>query len=78
MIRSSQSSIVSMRSWCYLYPIETYIDVVRTALRPGGRLLVDVNKKQGGLVALRQHLPQAELVSERQDLVRCLYTKAAE
>lgn len=67
--------IVSVRSWCYLYPIETYIDVVRDRLRPGGRLLVDVHKKLGGLAALREFLPDASLVSERQDLVRCLYAK---
>jgi len=73
--RSEYDLIVSVRSWCYLYPVETYIETARTALRPGGILLVDVNKKLGGLAALREHLPDAHLVSDRQDLVRCLYTK---
>lgn len=69
--------IVSMRSWCYLYPIETYIEVVRTALRPGGIFFVDVHNNLGGLAALRAYLPAATLVSERQDLVRCRYVKMA-
>lgn len=75
---SGYDLIVSVRSWCYLYPIDTYIDLVHTALRPGGRLLVDVNKKLGGLAALQEHLPSAQLVSDRQDLIRCLYVNDAD
>ncbi len=67
--------IISIRSWCYLYPIETYIGVVHGRLRPGGRLVVDVNKSIGGLAALQEHLPDARLISNRQDLERCLYVK---
>ena len=70
--------IVSIRSWCYLYPIETYIGVVHERLRPGGRLVVDVNKNLGGLVALQEHLPEARLISDRQDLERCLYVKSGD
>ena len=77
MSRSGYDLIVSIRSWCYLYPIETYVDVVKTGLRPGGRLLVDVSKNLGGLATLREYLPDANLVSERQDLVRCLYVKSS-
>lgn len=77
LYKNKYDLIVSMRSWCYLYPIETYIEVVRTALRPGGTFLVDVHKNLGGLAALCAYLPDATLVSERQDLVRCLYVKTS-
>ena len=75
LTRASYDLIVSVRSWCYLYPIETYIDVARDRLRPGGRLIVDVGKKRGGLQALHQFLSDATLISDRQDLVRCLWIK---
>lgn len=40
--------IVSIRSWAHHYPAETYIELAKTALLPGGRVIVDVRHPRKG------------------------------
>lgn len=45
--------VISLLSWGHHYPIETYLGPVRAAMRPGGRVIVDVRKGTGGEETLR-------------------------
>lgn len=35
-------NIISLLSWGWHYPVETYLDLARRILRPGGRLILDI------------------------------------
>lgn len=35
-------NVVSFLSWCWHYPAAAYLERVRTCLRPGGRIVVDI------------------------------------
>ncbi|MGK0448192.1 MAG: SAM-dependent methyltransferase, partial [Polaribacter sp.] len=44
--------IISIISWGFHYPVETYLDEVFDNLKPGGTLIVDVRKDSNGLELL--------------------------
>ena len=70
--------VVSMRSWAYLYPLSTYLDVVLAALKPGGVLILDVAKERGGIAHLKDHVANATRIRDLADLERCLVIKDAD
>jgi SAM-dependent methyltransferase len=45
-------NVVSLISWGWHYPVETYLEPVTEALRPGGRLILDLRPGQYGEKAL--------------------------
>jgi SAM-dependent methyltransferase len=40
--------VISLISWGFHYPVETYLDEVYDLLKPGGKLIIDVRKGSGG------------------------------
>jgi SAM-dependent methyltransferase len=40
--------VISLISWGFHYPVETYLEQAHALLRAGGRLILDVRKGQGG------------------------------
>jgi SAM-dependent methyltransferase len=55
--------VISLLSWGFHYPVSTYLPLVERCLRPGGRLILDVRKGQGGLEALSRSLRQVAIIS---------------
>lgn len=47
--------VISMKSWGHHYPIETYADLARRVLTPGGRVIVDIRNGTGGAKFLRKN-----------------------
>jgi len=44
--------VLSIRSWGYHYPVETYLEDAWCALDDGGRLILDIRRGTGGMEAL--------------------------
>ena len=40
--------VISLISWGFHYPVETYLEEVYGLLKPGGKLIIDVRKGSGG------------------------------
>ena len=45
--------VISLFSWGFHYPVSTYLPLVKTVLHPGGRLILDIDKRNDGSAALR-------------------------
>jgi len=54
--------VISLISWGYHYPLETYLEDVFACLRPGGRLVVDLRKNTGGEQMLSTRFARAKLI----------------
>lgn len=62
--------VISLLSWGFHYPTETYLELAARVLRPGGRLVLDVRKNHGlaallerfSLVAVVRDTPKFERV----------------
>src|SRR5690606_38151004 len=48
-------SVVSLISWGWHYPVSTYLEPVRSALPPGGRLILHIRPRTGGEEELRRY-----------------------
>lgn len=48
-------NVVSLISWGWHYPVSTYLEPVRRALPPGGRLILDIRPRTGGEEELRRY-----------------------
>lgn len=53
-IDRSLDLVISMISWGFHYPVETYLERVHALLRPGGTLILDVRKQTVGLDLIAQ------------------------
>ncbi len=62
--------IVSLISWGFHYPLETYLNRVCELLGGGGMLIVDVRKGTGGLELLRRKLGQVSVLHEEERFQR--------
>ena len=69
--------VVSLLSWGFHYPVSTYLPLVGRCLRPGGRLILDVRKGQGGLDALDRQLGYIETLSSTAKADRVCYEMPA-
>lgn len=47
--------VVSLISWGWHYPVQAYLKAVAAALRPGGRLILDLRERTRGELALRPY-----------------------
>jgi len=65
--------IVSLLSWGFHYPVSTYLALVERCLRPGGRLIIDLRRGQGGLDELDQRLWCVEILSSSVKFDRACY-----
>ena len=64
--------VISIRSWGFIYPLATYMELVQATIKPGGVVIVDVHKDQGGVGALRAHFPAARAIGGTRILERCM------
>lgn len=56
--------VLSLLSWGYHYPVETYLASVQARLRPGGVVILDVRKRTDGIDRLRQAFRRVEVLQE--------------
>lgn len=54
--------VVSLISWGFHYPVETYLDEVYALLKPGGKLIIDVRKGSGGEKLIEQKFGNIEFI----------------
>jgi SAM-dependent methyltransferase len=66
--------IISLISWGFHYPVNTYLDQAYNILRPGGRLIIDVRKGTDGEELLKQKFGSVEVLSEAKKH-RCVLVK---
>jgi SAM-dependent methyltransferase len=55
---------ISLISWGFHYPAETYLDRVYELLRPGGHLILDLRKGTGGEDTVRRRFGEMRLLHE--------------
>jgi hypothetical protein len=55
--------IVSLYSWGFHYPIETYLNKVKQSLGNEGGVIIDVRKDTGGIGELRRNFDQLETIT---------------
>jgi SAM-dependent methyltransferase len=71
--------VISIISWGFHYPVDTYLTEVLRILKPGGSLILDVRRNTGGLELLHDHFDTVSEVagasSDRK--VRVCATKAS-
>jgi len=71
-IDRSINLVISLLSWGFHYPVETYLPEVLRLLGEDGRLILDVRKGTGGLAALRKHFAHVEPICETPKFTRAL------
>lgn len=54
--------VISIASWGFHYPLSTYLEPVRRALRPGGRLILDLRRNQGQEEELERAFADCQLI----------------
>jgi SAM-dependent methyltransferase len=67
--------VISLISWGYHYPVETYLDQVYDRMNPGGHLILDVRKGHGGEDQLRSRFGNLQIISETGKEMRCVTQK---
>jgi SAM-dependent methyltransferase len=67
--------VISLISWGFHYPVSTYLDEVHKRLRPGGRLIIDIRKGQGGEQLVEGKFGSIKIIGEFQKHVRVLAVK---
>lgn len=55
--------IISLLSWGFHYPVETYIDAAYDSLRVGGLVILDVRKETNGIELIMDKFKNAEVIS---------------
>ncbi len=67
--------VISLISWCFHYPAETYLDEVCRVLKPGGILIVDVRKGTDGEERIRAKLTYQKTIHEDKKMKRLCFLK---
>jgi SAM-dependent methyltransferase len=67
--------VISLLSWGFHYPIETYLDKVYGCLADGGRLILDVRRGTGGMDLLRRAFGNSSIIDEGKKHDRALFVK---
>ncbi len=67
--------IISLLSWGYHYPVSTYLDQVYEKLAPGGTLILDVRKGQGGIELLKSKFGNVAIVLKEEKSDRVIVKK---
>lgn len=68
--KNSVDVVLSLISWGFHYPIETYLEDAYIALRSGGVLILDIRASTGGERALRERFGNVESVLVREKYSR--------
>ncbi len=67
--------VISILSWGFHYPVATYLEQAHARLRPGGRLILDVRKDQGGEALLARRFARVDVVLDLGRAVRLAATR---
>lgn len=67
--------IISLISWGFHYPVETYLDRAYETLKPGGRLIIDVRKETGGIEAIENKFGEYQVVLDDKKHLRVCATR---
>jgi SAM-dependent methyltransferase len=67
--------VISLISWGFHYPVETYVQAVYQLLSEQGRLILDVRKKTDGLALLKDRFSACDVIAEEKKYVRVLCSK---
>ena len=67
--------VISLISWGFHYPVETYVQAVYQLLSEQGRLILDVRKKTDGLARLKDWFSACNIIAEEKKYVRVLCLK---
>ncbi len=71
--------VLSLISWGFHYPVETYLDEVYTILKPGGELIIDIRKGSDGEMRIEQRFNTRLIaIKEAQKHRRFLVRKAGD
>lgn len=62
--------VISLLSWGFHYPVDTYLDYVAAHLAPEGVLILDVRRDTGGYEQLAARFQQLEVIAETRKLQR--------
>lgn len=62
--------IISLKSWGFHYPIETYLNDVKNALNEDGKLIVDIRKGTNSLDILNNNFDQTDTIIDSKKYVR--------
>ena len=69
--------VVSLISWGFHYPVETYLDRVHELLAGDGTLILDVRKGTGGRERLEARFPRIEIIVDEPKFERIAASKSA-
>jgi SAM-dependent methyltransferase len=67
--------VISLISWGFHYPVETYLDKVYDKLEVGGNLIIDVRKGTNGLEVLKNKFGEGYIVKDYKKYLRVRCTK---
>lgn len=67
--------VISLISWGFHYPVETYLDRVHELLRPQGRLILDLRRGTNAQDALRAKFEDVRILQETDKYTRIVATK---
>ena len=67
--------VISLISWGFHYPVETYVQAVYQLLSEQGRLILDVRKKTDGLTLLKDWFSVCDVIAEEKKYVHALCCK---
>lgn len=67
--------VISLISWGFHYPVETYLDRVHELLRPGGHLVLDVRNGTDGEAAIRNKFASVQPIEVTEKYTRILAVK---
>ena len=67
--------VISLISWGFHYPVQTYVQAVYQLLSEQGRLILDVRKKTDGLAILKDWFSVCDVIAEEKKYVRVLCRK---
>jgi len=54
--------IISLLSWGYHYPVQTYIEKVRNIISPTGRLIMDIRIDTDGIKIVNEFFPNFDII----------------
>ena len=67
--------VISLISWGFHYPIQTYLDQVFALLAKGGTMIIDVRKQTEGLDMLGKRFAKVDVILEKSKYWRVLASK---
>jgi SAM-dependent methyltransferase len=67
--------IISLISWGYHFPIDTYLNEVYSHLNNGGHLILDIRENTNGIDLLREKFPNVITIKETEKKIRVLAVK---